>query len=221
MVDLLKKKIKIEDPYLLLFFYPSFHFITDLKQNIDYSDGVIYKGTITDSIVTKLNLLTSGKYILISDFADIVLEKPSKFIEVFYPVLENNKEKYDNYPLDQFIPILKQYYLLQKRIPLLKEEESSIFRLFKSLLGSKSLLQKEYFNLLESVPVNTLSSSILTFLIKVKEQSYNNCSSSYKKVIYSANLKFGGKIKQSIIEYIESDQKPEIALWSLLENLMD
>ena len=196
------------------------HFISDFTQLIDYSDGVIYKGTVTDSIVKKLDFLTSGKYIILSEFADMILQKPSEYISVFFPSLKEKSEQYNNYDLETFLPLLKQYYILQKKPPILKEEESGTFQLFRSLVGSKQDLQKEYFNLLEITNIKVISSSVLTFLLKVKEQNYNNCSSSYKKLLNSAYLKFGSKIKPAVKQYIESEQKPEVALWFLLETLI-
>ena len=219
MVDLLKKKVSISDPYILLFLYPSFHFIVDLKQPIDYSEGVIYKGTVTDSLIKKLDLITSGRYILLSEFADITLQKPSDYISVFFPSLEDKSEQYNNYELDAFIPMFKQYLILQKKPPVLKEEETGTFQLFRSLIGSKVDLEKEYFHLLETMSPKVISSSVLTFLLKVKDQNFNNCSPSYKKLLNSAYLKFGSKIKPAIKQYIESEQKPEIALWLLLDTL--
>jgi hypothetical protein len=219
MVDLLKKKISISDPSFLQFLYPSFQFITDLKQNIDFELGVIYKGTISDSVISKLNLITKGKYILLTDIGEINLHTPSDYIKTLFPALEKKAEQYNNYELDQFIPILKQYYILQKKPPLLKEEEAGIYSLFKSLVGSKDLMQKEYFSLLETTSIKRITSSLFTFLLKVKEQNYTGCSDSYKKLINQAYNKFGTKIKAAIMQYIESDQKPEVGIWFLLDTL--
>ena len=219
MVDLLKKKVSVSDPYFLLFLYPNFHFVSDLRQPLDYSQGVLFKGTITDSIVNKLNIITSGRYILLSEFADVTLQKPSDYITVFFPSLSDKATQYDTYDLEVFLPLFKQYIILQKKPPVLKEEESSTFQLFKSLLGSKIDLQKEYFTLLETQSPKVIASSVLTFLIKVKEQNLSNCTPTYKKLLNSAYLKFGSKIKPAVRQYIDSDQKPEISLWVLLETL--
>lgn len=219
MVDLFRKKVSISDPTILQFFYPHFYIITDFKQPIDYSQGVVYKGTITDSIISKLELLTSGRYILLSDFPEITLQKPSDFIITFFPALADKAEIYNSYELEDFILIMKQYYILQRKIPVIKEDETRIFQLYKSLVGSKVALQKEYFQILQDIPIRVVSSSILTFLLKVKEQNFTNCSPVYRKLINSSYLKFGSKIKPAIKQYIETEQKPEIALWILLETL--
>lgn len=218
--DLLKKKVSIFDPNILLFFLPHFQIIDDIKQPTDYSNGIIYNGTITDSIIKKIDLLSNGKYILLSDFAEIQLHKPSDFISIFMPTLKDKADSYNTYDLDSFMPIFKQYYLLNKRIPILKEEDSSIFSLYRFLLSSKSDVLKTYLLLLNKISVSVISASLLTFLIKVKEQNFSNCSPTYKKLINSAYLKFGSKIKPAVRQYIESDQKPEVALWFLLETLI-
>lgn len=219
MVDLLKKKVSISHPQFLQFLYPHFQFITDFKQVIDYSQGVIYKGLISETILNKLECLTDGKYILLTDIGEVILYTPSDYVKILFPVIADKAEQYNNYDLEQFIPILKQYYILQKKPPLLKEDETGIFGLYKALISSKEALHKEYFSLLNTLSIKVVASSILTFLLKVKEQNFNNCSSSYKKLINTAYLKFGTRIKPAIQTYIESDQKPEIALWLLLDTL--
>lgn len=219
MKDLLKKRVCIEDITFLLFLYPQFQIISDFKQDIDYTKGVIYKGTISPTVINKLEQYTEGKYIIVSDIGEVVLQKPSDFIKTLLPVLEDKASKYDNYDLEQFIPLLKRYYILQKKPPMLKEEETGIYSLYKALISNKETLYSTYFSLLETMPVKIIVSSILSFLIKVKEQEYTSGSSNYKKLINTAHLKFGNRIKQGIKQYIESKQKEELALLSLLDYL--
>lgn len=218
MADLLKKKVCISHPSFLQFLYPHFQFITDFKQPIDYSQGVIYKGLISDTILKRLDMFTGGKYILLTDIGEITLYTPSDYIKVLFPPLADKAEQYNSYDLEEFMPILKQYYILQKKPPLLKREESGIYSLFKALVSSKEDTRREYFTLLEITPVKVIASSLLSFLIKVKEQNYSG-SSSYKKLVNTAYLKFGNKIKPAIQQYIESRQSPEVSLWFLIESL--
>lgn len=219
MEELLKKRVAIKDPALLQFFFPQFKIIADLKQPIDYSTGVIFTGTISDSVIRKLDFLTKGRYILISDFADIELYKPSNFISLAFPALKDKAIQYDNYELEDFLVLMKQYYILQKKVPVLKEDETGIFNLYRSLTSSKDLFVKEYFEVLQSMPIKVIVSSILTFLWKVKNKMYNSNSPQYTKILNSAHLKFGSKIKSAVKQYIESKQSPEVALFILLDTL--
>lgn len=219
MADLLGKKVSIKDPCLLQFFYPHFMITPCVDNEMDYSQGIIYTGLITDTIIKKINLFTEGKYILITDFGDIKLETPSDFISIFFPILESKKEKYSNYSLEDFLPIMKVYYILQKRIPILKEEELTIYSLFEATMQSNNL-DTVYFNLLKENDIKVLTSSFLSFLIKVNEEDYSTGSAMYKKLINKAHIKYGMKIKNAIRQYIESSQIPEMAFWNLLHNLV-
>lgn len=218
MADLLKKKVKISDPYILQFFYPHFTVTSCLSNDVDYSQGVIYTGIITESVIKRIDNLSGGNYILVSDFSDIQLETPSDYIKIFFPVLEDKKDKYSNYALEDFIPLMKVYYILQKRIPLLKEEELNIYSLFDATV-QPSQLDAVYFNLLKESDIKILISSFLSFLIKVNEEDYTKGSDSYKKLINKAHTRYGIKIKNAIRQYIESEQIPELSFWNLLHAL--
>lgn len=220
MDKLLKKKVGIVDPYLLQFFFPHFQFVSDTEQLIDYSQGVIYRGLVSDSTIKKLNILTEGKYIILSEFPEIVLNKPSDFISIFLPALEDKAKEYDKYELDEFLPLLKQYYILQKKIPVLKEEESEIYSFYKSTLMSKDTVIKTYISLLSKKPIHLISSSFFTFLLKVKNRLFTNCSPDYVKTINQANLKYGNKIKMVVSKYINSKQTEELAFLHLLLDLV-
>jgi hypothetical protein len=219
MADLLRKKVCIAEPYLLLFFYPHFQIVSNLNSPIDYSTGVIYTGTVTDDVVHRLESLTLGKFILVTPFGEVTLAKPSDFIQVFLPVIADKATRYDSYNLDQFLILLKQHYLIQRRINLPQESEQGVYLLFKSLLSSKLDLYKEYLTLLETTPITVLASSVLTFLNNVLEQNLTNKSSAYRSLLNSAKLKFGDRIKCAVMQYIESKQRPDVALLFLLDTL--
>ena len=222
MLDiLLKKKVSIYDPFLLLFFYPSYTLVSDINSCIDYSKGVVYTGNVNDNILKRLELLTMGNYILLSEFPEISLQKPSDFISTFFPHIKQKKDAYDVYSMDEFIPLLKKYFILKKTPPLPESEDISIFQLYKSMLSSKTVFEKEYISLLDKMSANVISSSLLTFLLKVETQNYTNCSPSYKKLINSAYLKFGNKITSCVREFLESSQKTEISTFMLIESLID
>ncbi len=221
MVDLLRKKVSIKDPYFLQFFYPHFTITNNLDStDIDYTQGIIYTGVVSESVVKKVEYLTGGKYILVSDLCDIKLETSTDFIKVFFPALESKVEKYTNYDLVDLLPILKVYYILQKRVPVLKEDELSVYSLFEVTIHP-SRVDEIYFGLLSSVDIQVLISSFLSFLIKVNEEDYNTQSVGYKKLINNAHIRHGKKIPGAIRQYMESSQIPEIAFWNLLHTLVD
>ena len=219
MVDLLGKRVSISDPYFLQFFYPRFSIVNNLTSDIDYSQGIIYNGVVSDSVIEKIKCMTNGKYILISDLCDVKLETPVDYVKTFFPVLENKIDKYSNYELSDLLPILKEYFILQKRIPILKEEELSVYSLFEATV-QPSKIDEVYFGLLQKMDVRILVSSFLSFLIKVNEEDYNTQSGGYKKLINKAHIRYGAKIKNAIKQYIDSEQIPELAFWNLLHNLV-
>ena len=115
MKSLLRKKVGIDDPYFLQFFYPHFRIVSELDPSEDYSSGVIYKGLVTDSIIDSLEANTKGQYIIVSKFPDVTLETPSDFVKVFFPLLEEKASRYDLYPLRDFLSLVKTQYVLSKK----------------------------------------------------------------------------------------------------------
>ena len=216
--NLIRKKVSIKDPSFLQFFYPHFSIVSDLNREMDYTQGVIYTGLVSESTIKKLDLISNGNYIIIADLCDIKLETQTDFIKVFFPVLEKKADKYTNYDLDDLLPLIKVYTILQKRIPILKEDVLTVYSLYNAMVHSLNM-DEVYFSLLKERDVKYIASSILSFLIKVQEEDYSTQSSSYKKLINAAHLKFGTKIRTAIRQYISSDQIPEIALWELLHNI--
>lgn len=219
MVNLLKKRVSTDNLSFLQFLYPQFVVVSSLNLDIDYTKGVIYTGTITESIINNLDLITKGNYILVTQFGDIKLNSPSDYISTLLPILKGKAKDYDTYELDEFLPILKQYYLLQEKPPILKDEETHVYRLFKSLVASKNTMREVYFNLIQDVNISKLEASIFTFLIKVKEKNFSNCSDAYKLLLNQAYLRFGKNIRGAIQRYISLDCSKEVALWLLLESL--
>lgn len=217
--SLLKKRVSIKDPSLLQYFYPNFILSSNIDVQDDYSKGVIYTGLVTDAVIKKIDYLTNGKYIVVSSFGDVQLDKPSDFIEVFIPGMSKKAYLYNNYPMEEFIPVLKKYYILQKKIPLYEDRDLKLFLLYKSLVGSRGSWIPIFIDLLEDMPVNVLASSILTFLINVKDQVYINKTDAYKRVINTATLKFGGKIYEAVSQYSKSILPQPLALFTLLADL--
>lgn len=217
---LIGKRVSISDPYLLQFFYPRFSVVPDLSQPIDYSKGVIYTGLISESTLQKLTWMTKGMFIVISSYGDIVLEKPQDFITHIFPKFSDIADKYSDYPLEEFIPVFKQYWLLQRRIIYYKEENHGVYALYRAMSSSKNEMYAAYFSLLERAPIHSIISSVLTFIQRVQTQNYDGASSEYKISINKAYLKFGSKIDLSVLKYIKSNQSPEIALLFFMEDLL-
>ena len=221
METLIGKKVAITDPYLLQFFYPRFTVVSDLSQPIDYSKGVIYTGQLLGSVQQKLTWITRGLFIIVSPYGDIKLETPQDYIKAFMPKFENISDKYLDYPIDEFIPLLKQYWILQRRILYYKESNQGVYALYRAMSSSKYEMYTAYFSLLKDMPINHIASSVLTFLQRVQTQNYDGASSGYKLSINKAYLKFGKKIRQAVLQYVKSNQSPEVALLFLLDSLLD
>lgn len=220
MLDtLIGKKVTISDPYFLQFFYPRFSIVFDLNQPIDYSKGVIYTGLISESIHQRLTWLTRGLFIIVSQYGDITLETPKDFINAFLPMYSDKADKYLDYPMDEFIPVLKQYWIIQRRIIYYKEANQGVFSLYRAMTSSKTELYNAYFSLLEVMPIHKIASCVFSFLQRVQIQNYDGAGSEYKISINKAYLKFGKKIKQAVQQYVKSTQSPEVALFFLLDTL--
>lgn len=219
MIDLLRKKVKIQDPSILQFFYPQFAITSSLEEEVEFSKGVIYTGLVTAKVMQKLELLTKGKFIIVSNFPDIALLEPGDFIKVCFPALEEKADRFNLYSMEQFLPILKNSYILNKAPVFPKDDSKGIYSLYQALVMAKTKAYETYFKLLEDIPAKVIASSLLTFFIKIRDEAYANKSETYKKLINSANLKFSDRIKPAVKKFSESPKSIELALWDLIDSL--
>ena len=99
------------------------------------------------------------------------------------------------------------------------EEESSVYSLYQSILGTPDVLNSIFFNLVNKQNVSMITSSVLTFLNKVQSQNIRGASVYYARLITQSNLRYGKRIKSAISRFVKSKSNKEISLYHLLSEL--
>lgn len=219
-LNLVNKRVRVFDPYFLQFFHPTFSIVRDLEQPIDYTQGVIYTGTITERIITSLRLMTQNKFILVSSYGDINLTTPEEILQAFYPDAKNIN-KFKKYDLETFIPQFKRDWIIGRPVSVSRMEDTcpNIYGLYKSILSNKQEIIYEYFSAIERYKLNVVAACLFTYISRVQTMNIAGCKPAYISLIGQANTRFGRKIKPAIQEYIQAEQRPDVALLNLLLSL--
>ena len=69
----------------------------------------------------------------------------------------------------------------------------SVYELFKSVPGSQIDMIKTLFKITEVLPVQVVESSLLTFLLRVKDVDDQEVSPQYKKLLLQCSMRIGRK----------------------------
>ena len=218
---LVNKCVSVYDPRFLQFFYPNYPIVNKIDDTIDFSNGVIYTGMVTEKILTRLHVLTNNKVIIVSPYGEVNLNTPEEIAKSYYPDLtERALKKYKDYDIDEFIEHFKRDYLLGRKVTAPKPIASEMYNLFKATILSTDTLLKTYFSVISKVNINIVASSIFTFLLRVLTKDVENRRTySYKELIITANKMYGDRIKVEIDKYLKSKQSREVALLFLLLSL--
>ena len=98
-------------------------------------------------------------------------------------------------------------------------EDQSVYLLYNSILGTRDVLNNVFFTTVNKSNALSISSSILTFLIKVQTNNVRGASPHYANLIMQSNKRYGKKIKQAICRFVKSRLNREAALYNLLTDL--
>lgn len=219
-IDLRTKVVLTDNLYFLQFLYPNYIISSTIPYYKVHNSGIIYTGSYDEAIKSKLVSLYNDRYIIISDKSpDITLHKNSDYVDLFFR--RSGSQLYNCISTDDFFNLLKKHIILRKRIPKLSiDDEENIFILYKNMAESYSLFMSQFFNLLEKEPFEIVVSKILTFLIKVMTRSLDTESVVYRRILDRANVKFGKKIKPSVMAYLSKNDTSKFSFFMLLDQIL-
>lgn len=236
---LLRRRVNLNKEYIyfLNFIHPSYDIILDDDFHVssldDYDevnpDGIIYAGQYSDDIISRLDEITNNWIIVNQHHYDIDLTSNEGLIKNILPIhyakIKNNKNNelvnvYNNMPYDTLLNKIKISLITNNPIEVDETQDSNTLRLYESLLLSQSVLDYEFFNLVNKDNASIITSSVLTFLNKVQSNNHKSSSIYYSRLITQSNLKYGKKIKHAVSKFIKSPiSNKELSLYNLLTSI--
>jgi len=220
---LIGKTVRVKEPKLIQFFYPSF----EVKSSLDYLDAdkdIIYVGKGRPNVKKYLNENTN-RFINTVGMHDIDLTTREGVLDYVYSsrnrkVPQRLKDILDVLSDEDFEYGYKVFWISGVWPYVADSRENTIYQLFKSSLASVKEMMNVYFNLVDNYPFYIVESSFITFLnrvIYVEEQKVNN---DYKKLLKNFSSRQGKLIRPSILNYAQSKvDREELRFLNLLLDL--
>lgn len=226
-MEILNKMVKVSDPHLLQYFFPTFK-IRESVSILDSDKDIIYVGPVKNNLRkylmdhTKNFISTVGNYeVDLTDPVNLVTfvceyggRKPSKKILEF---AEDMKDSKDTSGFGLIESMCKEYWIRHRWS--WGEEESgdgSVFALFKASVETEKYVVEEYFELRKSMPFEVIRACFVTFLQKVygcykandmdKWFEENSVKSAYADVIRKAAKTWGKYIRNNILWKMETEE---------------
>ena len=218
---LLQKKINFPMQYInfLKFIHPYFSIISSFEE-YDYgsSNGIIYIGKLSSTTVDELNSITN-KWIIVNEKEfDYDLTTNDGLIKnllpIYYSKLKQSKESFSTIYEKIKICLINNTELTFDDVL-----DQSVFNLFVAILGTRDVLNFEFFNLVNDKNILLITSSVLTFLNKVQTQNIKSASIHYSRLIIQSYKRYGKRIKQAVYKFVKSKANRQIALYHLLIDL--
>lgn len=225
---LLHKSINIQGDYVkfISFIHPHFEYVEDLSSfDNPRTNGIIFIGKSSDESRKTLNSITSNWIIVDSHHFDVDLTTNEGLLKNLLPVQYIKIKNDDKLKLiqllryDQFLDLIKISLISNEPIKLDLLEDQSVYLLYNSILGTRDVLNNVFFTTVNKSNALSISSSILTFLIKVQTNNVRGASPHYANLIMQSNKRYGKKIKQAICRFVKSRLNREAALYNLLTDL--
>lgn len=225
---LIHKSVNISEDYLkfISFIHPQFEYVMDISTyDNPHTNGIILCCRHDDNTINKLNVITDKWVIVDNSRFDVDLSTNDGLVKNLLPLHYIKLKKDDKLKI---VNSLKYDVLLEKvKLCLISNcplevndiEDSSVYELFVSILGTRDVLNTVFFNTVNKQNVKSITSSILTFLNKVQSQSINGASPHYASLIIQSNRRYGKRIKKSICRFVHSKANREAALYNLLTDL--
>lgn len=193
-------------------------------------EGIIYTGSINKDTKAKLQALTQQWIIVSSKEFDLDLTTNENLLKHLLPLhyiklKKQHKKKEDIavYNTISYEALLEQIKLClvdsTRQIEAVNSTETSVYILFAAILSTPANLDQVYFNLVDSSNIAVVTSSILSFLVKVQSQNITGASANYSRLIIQSYKRYGKYIKPAITKFISSKANKEIALYNLLTYL--
>lgn len=215
---------------LLEFIHPTFKCVDqhtlDAYDN-PKTDGLVFIGKPTNDNVEKLNRITPNWIIVNNNEFDVDLTNNESLIKNLLPlqyIRIKNSTKVGDTPVYNMLSYDK--LTDQIKVCLVDSDanitcdttlnDQSVLYLFESILSTPKVLTTQYFTTVNHHNINSIASSVLTFLCKVQSQTMSNTSVMYSRLIMQSYRRYGKRIKQGIANYVKSKSCKELALYNLL-----
>lgn len=219
---MINKFVKVHDPSILKFMYPTF----EEKTTIDFTDtnkDVLYTGRFSGYLREKLTRYTRS-FICLTGTPDIDVSNLKDLVSFMYKskgrnIPETVRSQLDNYSDEEILYLAKIYWVTGKWQGEDQDNPYTLYNLFLSTTGSLKDELAIYFSLLEYIPLPVIEASFFSFLRRVKNVTEQEVSPTYKRLLLSANSKFGNRISPAIRQYITSKSPKEIKFLNLLLSL--
>ena len=200
-ISLLRKTVKVPDPYLLQFFYPDFIIMGD-KQSIQNVDKIIFTGDYKKIATFRKNdvdFIATNTPTFEYDLTD-----KSELINFVYSKYGAKPPKYltdpavlDLMTYDECLLYCKQYWVSRVWFGVKEKDSENTFDFISSLVyDSNLIIWKKYFELSTDV-----MKPLLTFLFNVQTRG-DAKSGKYKELLLKFALSFGNKVKPSVRNYL-------------------
>ena len=225
---LLHKSVNIQGDYVkfISFIHPHFEYVEDLSSyDNPRTNGIVFIGNSSDESRKTLNSITSNWIIVDNHHFDVDLTTNEGLLKNLLPVQYIKIKNDDKLKLiqlvryDQFLDLIKLSLISNEPIKLDLLEDQSVYLLYNSILGTRDVLNNVFFTTVNKSNALSISSSILTFLIKVQTNNVRGASPHYANLIMQSNKRYGKKIKQAICRFVKSKLNREAALYNLLTDL--
>lgn len=195
------KVVKVVDPNLITFFYPTFKIRTELSI-LDRDLDIIYVGPMKRGLIDQLSSGTK-RFISTVGVPDIDLTNRESALKWLFsksgkepPVdLVEQAKTYDD---DYFYFCMKVYWITGRWVGLKSDSDITLYSLFSSTSESLRKTIETYYKLIEDIPTKVVEASFLTFLSRVKNLEEQNAKPGYMKLLKVCDGKFGQKIKPAV-----------------------
>lgn len=233
---LLRKRVNISNEYIyfLCFIHPHYDIIADDGVHIsDISDydninpsGIIYAAKYSDDIIHKLDSITSNWIIVSQQHYDVDLSTNEGLIKNLLPIhyaqIKNadSISVYNNMNYDALLNKIKLSLISNVSLDVDSTYDNNTLRLYESILLSQSVLNQEFFKLINKDNVDRVTSNVLTFLSKVQSNNHRSASVYYSRLIVQSNQKYGKRIKSAVSKFVKSRvSNKELSLYNLLMSI--
>ena len=202
------KVVKINNPAVLTFFYPSFKVKSELTFT-DRDQDIIYNGPMKRGLTEYLKANTR-RFICTTGVPELDFNNREAVLKWLFAKVGKEPtvdliELAKNYDEDYFIHCVKVFWLVGRWIGQKENTEVTLYDLFTSTTESVRKELEIYFTLLETMPAPVVESSFLTFLSRIKNISEQSAKPGYMKLLKQCDSKFGNKIKPAVYKFAMRD----------------
>lgn len=215
--------VKTDRPDLLVAFFPDYMPVQELPP-YPVTDRVLFLGKLLPQTTARLTR-EYVSYITTAQVSKVQLVQPIEWLRLVFDKwgktpTKKLEELCESMDMDSLEPYLKIAWITGKFPLSIKDDDVSVYELFKAIPGPQNDLISTYLKVVGSLPFNVVESSVLTFLSRVSAVDEQEVSVQYKKLLLQCSVKIGANIKPSVRKYANDTRtKRELALLELLLSL--